>query len=76
MSPQRRADHNIYLIDQIDKMIPKIKSSWLRSTYRIKFDRCFEVQDELKYSRSLMMLNNMICKTLDSQDSDITVENF
>ena len=71
-SEQQRANHRIYLINEIEHLIRNIRKRKPTAALRLQslLDACFSIEDDLKYHRGLRRLYNDACKTWDSLNMD------
>mgnify|MGYP007125674772 CR=1 FL=1 len=69
ITPQQRANHNTYLINEIEHIMKRLSKS---ESNRIKLllDACFIIDDDLKYTKALKRTYLTACQAVDDANMD------
>lgn len=67
MSAPTTAQQCTHYVNEIDHMINRIRCLKTRKALQDSFNESFEIKDDVKFKRRLMVLYNQLCKHFDAQ---------
>ena len=69
ITEQQRANHRIYLINEIEHILRKLNHSEALRIYSL-LARCFEIDNDVEYTKSLKRTYLTACQALDNVQMD------